>query len=68
MIRRKLNKWQLVFDVSSRLEYRNYGWRSCWFGIIKLTSFPDEGEMVQNTNYKGMLLRFMYWLPVQKDY
>lgn len=61
-----LNKWQLVWSHGN--VYRsNYddGWRGVDVGIVKLTSYPSSGQCLTRENYKGILVRFVYWFPIR---
>jgi len=56
-----LNKWQYLFywgtDPMRGLDSRQFH-----FGIFKLISFPNEGEMIEKTNYKGFWIK-KNWRP-----
>lgn len=63
---RLLNKWQFVHSLSTDYRYMREGWKVCQIGIFKLTSFPREGVIPDRKHYKGFLLRFKIWFPVDK--
>lgn len=61
----KHNKWQFLFSIS-----RNYvrmpemGWHTFEFGIFKFIQFPEQGGMISPKDYKGFIIRFMFWFPI----
>lgn len=64
---RELNKWQFYFNV-----YRDYayadpaGWKRFDLFIGKLTSFPEEGVVITKKNYKGIWIKFKFWIPFER--
>lgn len=61
------NKWQFWFSPLQR-DYMRYerGWKIFSFGIVKIHTKPDEGQAVGKMNYDGFVIRFAYWLPVDR--
>lgn len=59
------NRIQFLFNISR--DYRrlsDYGWHLFEFGIFKFVRFPEEGGMISPKDYKGFIIRFMFWLPI----
>lgn len=59
-------KWQ--FKLSIKPDYRRMdaGWKVFVFGIFKFKHLPPMGEIVQKCCYKGFLIKFRIWLPIEK--
>lgn len=60
-------KWQLLFNIGR--DYRRMievGWHTFEFGIVKFHRFPEQGEAYGPKDYKGFIIRFMFWLPIDR--
>ena len=63
----KTNKWQCFFNVG-----RNYcrmpesGWHTVEFGVCRFVSFPEPGGMYSKKDYKGFIIRFQFWFPIDR--
>jgi hypothetical protein len=66
-VKKQLMKWQFVWDHGQLIQYNYPGWRRLAFGVIRLTSFPFEGQQLRSSHYDGFLVRLRYWLPVESD-
>jgi len=53
-MKKELNKWQIFIKWGELFYARNM--RDFQFAILKITSFPQEGEMLTKKNYKGFWL------------
>lgn len=65
----KNNKWQFLFNLGR--DYRRMteaGWHTLEFGILKFHRFPEEGGMYSPKDYKGFVIRFMFWFPIDRYY
>lgn len=61
------NKWQWWFEPIQRDYIRgDRGWKIFSFGIVKVNTRPPEGEMLTRINYDGFIIRFAYWLPLDR--
>lgn len=67
MKEKQLNKWQMFWFSGTPPEvYRlERGWRYLQFGLVKFTSWPDEGCVFQKKHYNGIWLHLYYWLPFE---
>lgn len=54
-MKKELNKWRFLFSWGD-CWYKSHG-REFNFALIKLISFPPEGEMTNKENYKGFWIR-----------
>jgi len=64
-------KWQFWCKPFGRDYYRvggGYGWRIFELGCIKIIQMPEPGEQIHKKLYKGFIIRFAYWLPVDRAY
>ena len=59
-----LNKWQAVWYFGKDYRTMERGWKQVEFGILNLQHFPESGVMIHKNMYKGFLLRFYIWLPI----
>lgn len=61
-----IGKWQLVF--SSTKDYQSFqrGWHIATWGIVKIVQMPDQGATIGPRDYKGFLLRFFYFTPIDR--
>jgi len=60
-----LNKWQIFCKPYMRDFMRgDRGWKIFEFGIVKLTQMPEYGQAISSYHYKGFIIRFAYWLPI----
>jgi hypothetical protein len=66
-MKRELEKWQFVFDISETWDMGYPGWYRIAFGLLKFVEFPPEGAKVQTKHYSGLLIRFRFWVPFAKD-
>lgn len=61
----KTLKWQFLFSFN-----RNYcrmpesGWHVVQFGVFKFTKFPEAGDAISKKDYKGFIIRFSFWFPI----
>lgn len=61
----KTYKVQFLFNIGrDYVRMSTYGWHLFEFGIFKFKHFPLEGEMYSPKDYKGFIIRFMFWLPI----
>ena len=44
------------------------GWHLFDFGIIKIHTMPKDGESLGKSQYKGIIIRFSYWFPIDRAY
>lgn len=65
-MKRILNKWQTHFALRSMIETRERGWKKFEFGIFKIVKFPAQGEVLHKPQYKGMIIKFLIWLPFDR--
>lgn len=66
---KKTDKWQWWCKPFSRVCYRmeGQGWHRFDAGIIKIHTMPPEGQSIgKPENYKGIIIRFMWWFPFDK--
>ena len=61
-----LNKWQLIWYFGLDYNTRERGWRIVRFGIIKIHTTPAEGCLLDKSNYRGFIIAFRLWLPIEK--
>ena len=40
------------------------GWRVFDFAIIRLKEIPEAGGRILPKHYRGIWIRFMFWLPI----
>lgn len=59
-----LNKWQWHFYFGKDYSRLDRGWKEVNLGILKIHTMPEEGERLWKKHYKGFLLRFFIWLPI----
>lgn len=62
-----LNEWQIHFRFAHDPARYERGWRQVEFGILKIHTIPDRGDMLTKGNYDGFILRFLLWLPVDTN-
>lgn len=67
-IEKKKGVWQFTFWFSRDVLRYNPGWKMAGIGLIKITKFPPEGEILTRKYYKGFLLRWRYWLPIERGH
>lgn len=63
-IEKELNKWQIVSYFGRDYRVIERGWKEIRFGIINFHQFPLEREMISKKNYRGFILRFFIWFPI----
>lgn len=39
------------------------GWFVFECAVVKFLSLPEEGEVIQKRHYKGVWIRFAFWIP-----
>lgn len=61
-----LNKWQITISLVK--DYRIYerGWKIFEFGIFNLKAIPPQGEELWKKYYKGFIIRFAIWFPIER--
>lgn len=67
--KRILNKWQWGAKINKQNQYDpryTMGWHTFELWFLKFVYFPEEGEMIQKKHYKGFLLKFNFWFPIDK--
>lgn len=71
-MKKTLNKWQWWFNpinINQSWAYRDgQGWHIFSAGIIKIHTLPGEGEAIGKSDYKGFIIRFCYWFPIDKAF
>jgi hypothetical protein len=65
-MKKVINEWQIHFKFGRDYRTLERGWKIIEFGIIKFINFPKEGFEISKQNYKGFLIRFMAWFPIDK--
>ena len=63
-MKKEINKWQIHFTFSRDYFTFARGWKQFIFGIFKLHTLPQEGEMITSKDYKGFIIKFYIWLPI----
>lgn len=63
LITPELNKWYIGVSFYPDFVRMECGWRLFNFWFMKLSSFPEIGEELQNKHYKGFRIRFYIWIP-----
>lgn len=61
---KKLNKWQYDFYFGRDYRIFERGWKIVRFGIFNIHTMPEEGYVLQKKHYKGFILKFYIWLPI----
>lgn len=61
------NKWQIFFQLSRDVVRRETGWKQIVFGIFKLHTMPMEGERINKGLYKGFILNYRFFFPIEKN-
>ena len=64
-MKKEINKWQLMWRFGRDCTVRARGWNEVNFGIFNLHHFPAEGEMVTKRFYRGFIIRFYVFLPIE---
>lgn len=66
-LKRKLNKWQTEIGFIRVWEvYPPKAWRFR-FAVLKITQFPEEGELMEKKHYKGIFWESkVIWHPLTK--
>jgi hypothetical protein len=60
-------KWQIIFKPWNRDFMRgDRGWKIFEFGIFKFKEMPDYGQAISSYQYRGFIIRFSYWFPIDK--
>jgi hypothetical protein len=58
--RKVLNKWQFIWVRT----HTDIGWTEIEFGVVRITSFPEEGKPISADNYEGFWSRVLLWSPI----
>jgi len=61
------NKWQITYGITKDYKRRDRGWNIFLFGIVNLKSLPPEGARMTKEYYKGIIINFAFWFPIEKD-
>lgn len=60
-----LHKWQYLCRIQRPYELGyQLGWQKVSVGVFKLTSQPPEGQIITKDNYKGFIIQFYIWFPI----
>lgn len=63
-MKRIINKWQIHWYFGREWEKMDRGWKKVSFGIFKVHTLPEEGAMLSKRMYKGFLIKFCIWFPI----
>lgn len=66
-MKKELNKWQ--FDMGIGKDWARFdapGWFVFHLYLLKLRSFPPEGAMLHEINYRGFMWKFKFWVPFDR--
>lgn len=63
-MKKEAYKWQFHFTFGRDYQTHERGWKMVEFGILNLHLFPEPGEMLQRRHYRGFLLKFYIWFPL----
>lgn len=45
------------------------GWHIFELGIIKIHKYPEDGQSIgKPEHYKGFIIKFAWWFPIDKAY
>lgn len=62
-----LNEWQWWFEpLQNDYMTRDRGWKIFSCGVVKINTKPPEGVMLRQMDYDGFIIRFAYWLPIDR--
>ena len=63
-----INRWQFWCRPAERMYYRGseIGWRVFELGCIKLIKMPLPYSAIGSEEYKGFIIRFAYWFPIDR--
>lgn len=65
-MKREIGIWQWAFNIQADYMRGGMGWRSIAIGYFKILELPEQGAVLAPGQYKGVLIRFRYWLPWEK--
>lgn len=58
-----VGRWQFFFSICKDARTLENGWFVLGCGIIKITKLPKLGDILGKENYKGIWIRFAFWIP-----
>lgn len=62
-----IGKWQVFFGVyRNNVGHMEMGWHVLDCGIVKITELPEEGAWLGKNDYKGIWIRFAFWIPFDR--
>lgn len=61
----EIGKWWFYFSIKPDYLSRYRGWRRLDLAVIKLHSLPAEGYHIHKEHYRGIWIRFYFWLPFE---
>jgi hypothetical protein len=65
MIKSEINKWQIHFSFGREYHrYSDLGWKAVSFGIFNLKELPEQGVSLHKSMYKGFIIKFHIWFPI----
>lgn len=66
-MKKVLNKWQVIWEFHRDFYSTDPFAYTARIGIIKIISYPKEGNVLTKESYKGFVLNWMYWFPWSKS-
>lgn len=66
MLKQILNKWQFLFLITKDYSKIEAGWRVFKLGLVNLKSIPDNSFQLRKENYRGFIIQFRFWFPLEK--
>ena len=63
----ELNEWTFIFSITRDHWRHHVGWYVFEFGVFKAISRPPEGCRYARSDYKGIWIRFLFFLPFGWD-
>lgn len=60
------DKWQFALSLQRDWSRMESGWKVFTFGIFNFIRLPHGGATYGKDDYKGFIIKFRIWLPVEK--
>jgi len=66
-----IGRWSFFFRVRPDVELQSVrragpGWYRFDLALLKMHSWPPDGDIITRKHYQGFWIRFRFWLPFER--
>lgn len=62
----EITKWHFDLSIGRDVMRMERGWKIFNFSLFRWKQLPEQGERIQSKHYRGILIQFAFFFPIEK--